>query len=115
MSMRSGWVMCAVVGLALRGPAVAQEGEDKPYDLVIRGGRIVDGTGSPWFRGDLAIRGDRVQLVGRVPEGAQARRTIDATGMVVAPGFIDIHSHSDSPLLEDGAGQSKIRQGVTTE
>jgi cytosine/adenosine deaminase-related metal-dependent hydrolase len=74
----------------------------------------VDGTGNPWFSGDLAIRGDKIVAVGRVPAG-KATREIDARGLVVAPGFIDMHSHSDTVLLEDGLAQSKIRQGVTTE
>lgn len=87
---------------------------DVGYDLVIRGGHIVDGTGNPWFEGDVAIVGDRIVAVGQVPP-KPARRTIDATGKVVAPGFIDIHSHSDELLLEDGHAQSKVRQGVTTE
>jgi N-acyl-D-amino-acid deacylase len=84
------------------------------FDLVIRGGQIVDGSGNPWFRGDVAIRGDRIVAVGRVPS-SMAKRELDATGLVVAPGFIDLHSHSDRLLLEDGRAQSKIRQGVTTE
>src|SRR5262245_18491662 len=92
-------------------PLAAAEPE---YDLIIRGGTIVDGSGNPWFRGDVAVRGDRIVAVGRVPDG-KARREIDATGLVVAPGFIDMHSHSDDLLLEDGDAQSKIRQGVTTE
>ncbi len=87
---------------------------DPPYDLVIRHGKIVDGSGNPWFYGDVAVRGDRLVAVGRVPEGA-AWRDIDASGLIVAPGFIDMHSHSDFVLLEDGHAQSKIRQGVTTE
>ncbi len=88
--------------------------EPEPYDLVLRNGTIVDGTGNPWFYGDLALRGDRIVAVGRVP-AAPARREIDVKGLVVAPGFIDMHSHSDFLLLEDGNAQSKIRQGVTTE
>src|SRR6185503_5971513 len=71
------------------------------------------GTGAPRFTGDVAIRGDRVAAVGDVP--GRGRSEIDARGLVVAPGFIDMHSHSDYLLLEDGAAQSKIRQGVTTE
>ncbi len=87
---------------------------DPPYDLVIRHGKIIDGSGNPWFYGDVAVRGDRLIAVGRVPEGT-VRRDIDAKGLIVAPGFIDMHSHSDFVLLEDGHAQSKIRQGVTTE
>jgi N-acyl-D-aspartate/D-glutamate deacylase len=85
-----------------------------PYDLVVRNGRIVDGTGNPWFHGDVAVRGDRIVAVGRVP-AAPAKREIDAKGLTVAPGFIDMHSHSDFVLFEDGDAQSKIRQGVTTD
>jgi len=84
------------------------------YDVVIRHGRIVDGTGNPWFVGDVAVQKDRIVAVGRIPAGTAARE-IDAAGLVIAPGFIDLHSHSDTLLLEDGAAQSKIRQGVTTE
>src|SRR6266496_1351685 len=84
------------------------------FDLVIRDGRIVDGSGNPWFFGDVAIRADRIVRVGRVPPGS-AKRELNARGLVVAPGFIDMHSHSDYLLLEDGHAQSKIRQGVTTE
>ena len=83
------------------------------YDLLIRNGKIVDGTGNPWFYGDVAVKGDRLIRIGRV-EGT-ATREIDARGLVVSPGFIDMHSHSDFLLLEDGNAESKIRQGVTTE
>ena len=102
----------AVVALAA---VLEAEGKPEPYDLVIRGGRIVDGTGNPWFIGDLALRGDRIAAVGRVDPAIPSRRTIEARGLVVAPGFIDMHSHSDIPLFEDGAARSKVRQGVTTE
>jgi N-acyl-D-aspartate/D-glutamate deacylase len=83
------------------------------YDLILRHGRIVAGTGNPWFHGDLAIRGDRIAAIGEVRGTAPVE--VDARGMVVAPGFIDIHSHSDWLLLEDGRAESKVRQGVTTE
>ena len=83
------------------------------YDLVIRGGTIIDGSGAPRVAGDVAVRGDRIVAVGAVP--LRGRSEIDARGLIVAPGFIDMHSHSDYLLLEDGAAQSKIRQGVTTE
>ena len=92
-------------------PAMADE---PAYDLIIRNGQIVDGTGNPWRAGDLAIKGDRIAALGPVVKGS-AKREINAKGLVVAPGFIDIHSHSDDLLLEDGHAQSKIRQGVTTE
>ena len=106
------WLLpCALALYAVPAPAADSVPE---YDLVIANGRVVDGTGNPWFHGDVAIKGDRIVAVGRVPEG-KAKRTIDAKGLVVAPGFIDIHSHSDDLLLEDGHAQSKIRQGVTTE
>src|SRR5688500_2869846 len=95
-------------------PAWAQRAAGPQYDLVIRNGRVVDGTGNPWRYADVAVRGDRIAAVGRVPAGA-ARRDVDARGRIVAPGFIDMHSHSDMLLLEDGDAQSKIRQGVTTE
>lgn len=84
------------------------------YDLVIRNGRVIDGTGNPWFHGDLAIRGERIVAIGRIPAGT-GKREIDAKGLIVAPGFIDMHSHSDFLILEDGNAQSKIRQGVTLE
>jgi N-acyl-D-amino-acid deacylase len=87
----------------------------KPYDLLIRGGRIVDGTGNSWFFGDVAIRGARIEAVGKIPADAPSRRVIEANGLIVAPGFIDMHSHSDWLLLEDGDAPAKIRQGVTTE
>ncbi len=108
-------VLCflAVILIAMFAYAGPANGQD-PYDLVIRQGRIVDGTGNPWFRGDLAIRGDRIVAMGHIPR-ARAVREIDAQGLVVAPGFIDMHSHSDRLLLEDGDAQSKIRQGVTTD
>jgi N-acyl-D-amino-acid deacylase len=68
--------------------------ESSPYDIVIGGGRIVDGSGNPWFAGDVAVRGGRIAAAGRVGD-ARGARLIDAAGSVVAPGFIDLHTHSD--------------------
>jgi N-acyl-D-amino-acid deacylase len=86
-------------------------------DLVIVNGRVVDGSGADPMDADVAVIGDSIVRIGPIdPETrAQARRLIDARGLVVCPGFIDIHTHSDYPLLVDGTAQSKIRQGVTTE
>ena len=85
----------------------------EPYDLLIVNARIVDGSGRAAVNGSVGVRGGRIMDVGSV-SGAAAR-TIDAGGKVLAPGFIDPHSHSDFPLLVDGNAESKIRQGVTTE
>jgi N-acyl-D-amino-acid deacylase len=87
------------------------------FDVLIRSAKVVDGTGNPWFYGDVALSGDRVAEVTpaeRIPP-VQARKVVDATGMVVCPGFIDIQSHSILPLMADGRSLSKIAQGVTTK
>jgi len=84
------------------------------YQLVIRGGRVVDGSGAPWYYGDVAVSGDRIACVGRVGR-VEAERVIDADGQVVCPGFVDIHSHSDVALTSFPQASSKVRQGVTTE
>ncbi len=84
-----------------------------PYDLVIRNGRVIDGTGSPWYAGDLAIRDGRIAAIGRVD--GPARRTLDARGMIVAPGFIDMLGQSELTILVDPHLPSKIYQGITTE
>jgi N-acyl-D-amino-acid deacylase len=107
--------MTILLALALLLAPPEAPAEAPEYDIVIRGGKIVDGTGNPWFFGDVAIKGDRIAAVGRVPRDARSKREIDARGLVVAPGFIDMHSHSDWLLLEDGDAPAKIRQGVTTE
>lgn len=88
--------------------------EEEEYDLLIVGGHIIDGSGSPWFAGSVAVKDGKIADIGRL-EGALAKRRIDASGLVVSPGFIDMHSHSDFTLLVDGNAESKIRQGVTTE
>ena len=83
------------------------------YDVLITNARIVDGTGGAARQGSIAISNGKIAAVGEV--SGTGTQTIDARGRTVAPGFIDMHSHSDMPLLTDGNGQSKIRQGVTTE
>lgn len=84
------------------------------YDVLIQDGRIVDGSGNPWFYGDVAVRDGEIAAIGRLDE-AEAERVIDASGLTVVPGFIDMHAHSDYTLLIDGNAESKVRQGVTTE
>ena len=110
---------CLVAALAMTAQGAvadltAQTNQTTTFDILIRGGRIVDGTGNPWFYGDVGIRGDQIVAVGRLAD-ADATRVIDATGLVVAPGFIDLHTHSDNALLNDGDAQSKVRQGVTLD
>jgi N-acyl-D-aspartate/D-glutamate deacylase len=82
------------------------------YDVVISNGRIVDGTGNPWFYGDIAIKGGKIAKIGKI-DPKTGKRAIDAKGMVVSPGFIDLHTHTDLPALADGNVESKVRQGVT--
>ena len=97
------------------GIVVAIEcGAPPDYDLIIRGGQVLDGAGTPAVRADVGIRGDLVAAVGDLTDST-AGETIDATGFVVAPGFIDMHSHSDYTLLVDPRALSKVMQGVTTE
>ena len=92
----------------------SQTHEPPPYDLLIVHAHILDGSGSPWYEGSVAVKDGKIADIGRMGN-VPAKRTIDANGMIVAPGFIDLHSHSDYTLLVDGKAESKIRQGVTTE
>src|SRR5216117_3800149 len=83
------------------------------FDVLILNGRIADGTGNPSYVGDVGIRGGKIAAVGRLT-GKTAARTIDAAELTVAPGFVDIHNHSDFTLLQDGDAESMVRQGVTS-
>ncbi len=88
--------------------------EKRGYDLLLKNGWIVDGSGNPRYRGDVAVRGDRIAAVGFLG-GAQARETLDVAGLVVAPGFIDMMGQSEINALIDNRVFSKITQGITTE
>jgi N-acyl-D-aspartate/D-glutamate deacylase len=109
-SLRVGFVVLAIAAARLAW----LDAQEPAFDVIVRGGHIVDGTGNPWFAGDVAVRGDRITAVGNL-SNAKARREIDARGLVVAPGFIDMHTHSDQPLLDDGNAESKVREGVTLD
>jgi N-acyl-D-amino-acid deacylase len=89
-------------------------GRQPVYDLIFAGGRVVDGTGAPWFRADVGIIGDRIASVGDLSKAAAGRR-IDAARLVIAPGFIDMMGQSEYRLLVDHRDASKITQGITTE
>jgi len=117
---RVALIACVVLACGPKaGPgAFAPVPAGSPYDVVIEGGRIVDGTGNAWFYGDVAITGDRIARI--APPGtlreARTRERVDARGLVVAPGFIDIQAHSrDALLIGDGRVVGKVTQGVTTE
>jgi len=83
------------------------------FDLVIKNGTVVDGTGSAGYRADVAIKGDQIVAVGDVT--GETAREIDASGKIVTPGFIDLHTHSDNSFLIDPHADSKLTQGVTLE
>lgn len=108
--MRASMTCLFLALLGATAPATAQT-----LDLVIRGGRIVDGTGAPAYAGDIGIRNGRIVMVGDLG-GAGGRDTIDATGLVVAPGFVDVHSHTPPAVAntERRFNEGVIRQGVTT-
>ena len=106
-----GEIAAAVYSAASSGEVAAV---NQPYDVLIRNGRVIDGSGNPWVSGDVAIRGDRIAAIGHL-EGGEAKRVIDASGMVVSPGFIDMLGQSEDALLIDNRSLSKLSQGITTE
>lgn len=104
----------ALAGSGIAACALPRTQTVQRFDCVIRGGLVFDGTGSPGQALDLGIRGDTIAALGTIdPE--QARSVIDARGMCVAPGFIDIHTHSDGDILEYPDDESRVFQGITTE
>jgi N-acyl-D-amino-acid deacylase len=104
--------LCALTVLAFGLGAAANPAEG-PYDLVLRNGRILDGAGNPWYRADVAIRGDEIVRIGHAITEPSAR-TVDVADQVIAPGFIDIHSHARTGIFEAPTAESSVRQGVTT-
>ncbi len=100
--------------ISLSSTSLVSQGQRPQYDFVISGARIVDGSGAPWFSGDIAIVGDRIAAIGDLHEASASRR-IDATGLVASPGFIDVQGQSEFNVLVDNRAASKITQGVTTE
>ena len=112
MKLPGHWRARAAGLLALAVPLCGVAGTD--YDLIIRNGHVIDGSGSPWYAADVAIKGGRIAAIGHL-ERARAPRSIDARGRVVAPGFIDMLGQSELTLLVDARAPSKIFQGITTE
>jgi N-acyl-D-amino-acid deacylase len=107
--------MAALLALFLSCPILSADPELRPpFDLVITNGHIIDGTGSPWYSGDVGIRDGRIAAIGNLSQ-AERKRTIDAHNMVVAPGFIDMLGQSELTILVDPRLPSKIYQGITTE
>ena len=108
--------ICALTVALVPQPAASRQNEGgQPFDVLIRNGRVMDGSGNPWLRADVGITGDRITAVGRLPE-ATATRVIDAHDRVVAPGFIDVHSHAADGLRSATLHQAQpiVAQGVTT-
>src|SRR5262245_59274657 len=117
--MRASRIVCGAIGLWLVALWNVDSAAQRPaaattYDILITNGRIVDGTGAPWYRADLGIVGDQIAAIGALG-AADARLKIDATNLVVAPGFIDLLGQSEFNVLVDGRAASKVYQGVTTE
>jgi N-acyl-D-amino-acid deacylase len=109
----AGQALGEIAAAAYDAPLDSSSADDT-YDLLIRNGHIIDGTGNPWFSADVAIRSDRIATIGDLRD-ARAKRELDARGRIVAPGFIDMLGQSESSLLLDNRSLSKLSQGITTE
>ena len=113
-------MLCALAACQSTTPAAPAQtanqaqAADSPFDVLILNGRVVDGTGAPWFYGDVGINGDRISAIGEL-DGRKATTTIDAANLIVAPGFIDMLGQSEFNVLVDPRAASKITQGITTE
>src|SRR5437660_10998682 len=106
-------IVLGVVAILIPALAGMTTAQSQPYDLLLRNGRIVDGTGGPWYRADIAIRGDTiVRIAPSISE--PATRVIDVGGQVIAPGFIDIHTHARRGIFDVPTADNYIRPGVTS-
>src|ERR1022692_3701687 len=105
---------CTLLLFVILFGIVFAAGAESPFDLVITRGHIIDGTGSPWYSADIGIRDGRIAAIGNL-SSAPRKRTIEAKGKVVAPGFIDMLGQSETTILVDPRLPSKIFQGITTE
>jgi dihydroorotase/N-acyl-D-amino-acid deacylase len=107
-------VYAPLVAAIAAGPWLSAQAPSQEFDVLITGGRVVDGTGAPWYRADVGLAGDRIRAIGQLAN-RQARTRIDATNLVVSPGFIDMLGQSEFEVLVDTRAASKITQGITTE
>jgi N-acyl-D-amino-acid deacylase len=107
-----GEIAAAAYDAPLASPASISRSAE--YDIILKNGSIIDGSGNPWVSGDVGIRGDRIAAIGKL-DGEQAKRVIDAKGLVISPGFIDMLGQSEYSLLIDNRSQNKLAQGITTE
>lgn len=119
--MKSAFIASIVIFLVLSGEFSGQTPKaatptpgPEPFDILLKNGRIIDGSGNPWYWADIGIRGDRIAAIGRLHD-AKAKKVIDASGLVVAPGFIDTLGQSETALLIDNRSVSKLSQGITSE
>src|SRR5262245_20334920 len=114
--IRSTIILCVFLGHVIgqaSGPVTPASGQ-APFDILLKNGRIIDGSGNPWYSADVGVRGDRIEAIGRLQD-AGAKKVIDASGLVVAPGFIDTLGQSETALLIDNRSLSKLAQGITSE
>ena len=108
----AGVLIAVEAGASARSPAT--KAKESPYDVAIAGARIVDGSGNPWYRGDVYLTGGTIAVIDVGHHGYPAKKTIDGKGLVLAPGFIDIHTHARRAILDIPTGENYARQGVTT-
>src|SRR5205085_8524403 len=111
---RTAIAAIALIALTIAGIHAHAQAAPATYDIIIRNGHVIDGAGNPWYAADIGIRADRIAAIGNL-SAAIAKQTLDAAGMVVSPGFIDMLGQSETSLLIDNRSLSKLSQGITTE